>query len=64
MYGLLPIFVILLAITIWTLIKVRKNKDLKYIKKRVYATIIVVMFLIHSNITETAFSAFNCQYVA
>lgn len=64
MYALLPILMVFIAVIIWIpyfIIK-RKDENLKGKKMaRIIASIIVLLFLIHPNIVQYMFDAYNCM---
>jgi hypothetical protein len=58
-YGLSPLILTFLSVIYW-LIYCRIKKNYTYFKDCLISTVVVLLFLIHPNISSAMFSAFNC----
>jgi hypothetical protein len=58
-YGLSPFILTFLSMVYWV-IYCRVKKNYTYFKDCFISTVVVLLFLIHPNISSAMFSAFNC----
>ena len=58
--SLLPLFLIILYITIWLIVWVPLKKYFEDIKRNIVVSIIVILFLLHPAVTRAGLNIFQC----
>ena len=59
MFACLPFLIFAVSAVVW-FFRFLKVRDLEYIKRRIVATIVILLFMVHPSIISIMFSCFNC----
>ena len=62
-FGLLPLFLSFIDIAVWYSICYFKGKNFTELRSKFTSTLVVLLFLVHPNIANVMFLAFNCMQV-
>jgi len=62
-FCLLPILVLLVTTIVWSVIRCIKRESKEWLARRAKATIVILLFFTHPNISEYVFNAFKCENI-
>ena len=55
-----PAFLIFISIVFWAVLAVKRNR-MSYMKREVFGTIVIAMFLTHPSVLASGFSTWSCK---
>jgi beta-lactamase regulating signal transducer with metallopeptidase domain len=63
MWAILPVILIIASITFWYIYVLIKKDERQNVKNYIIGTIVILLFLVHPDITKQTLSIFNCTKV-